>query len=125
MAERSLPLTLCTTFELLQQRLPRIEIGKQVLSILAPEDSSMLHASARDTLHLREVRTLLLQSLEHEVDSLEEQSYRRKHLTLGRVCEHTLLNAIFGTKVCVKVYFGFLEKLEVGADDNSYVPAVR
>lgn len=49
--ESALPLALRTTFELLKQRLSRIEIRKQVLSIMAPENSSMLHTSTRNALH--------------------------------------------------------------------------
>lgn len=51
-AERTLPLALCAALELLEQRLARIEVGEQVLSILTPEDSSMLHARTRDSLDL-------------------------------------------------------------------------
>lgn len=51
-AESTLSLALCAALELLEQRLARIEVGEQVLSILTPEDSSMLHARTRDTLDL-------------------------------------------------------------------------
>lgn len=51
-AERTLPLALCAALKLLEQRLARIEVGEQVLSILTPEDSSMLHARTRDSLDL-------------------------------------------------------------------------
>jgi hypothetical protein len=51
-AKRALPLALRTAFELFQQRLPRIQTSKEVLSILAPEDSSMLHARTTDALDL-------------------------------------------------------------------------
>ena len=95
-----------------------------MLRILAPKHSSMLHARTRKTLHLGEVCTLLLQPLQYEVDSFEEQSYGCEHLALGRVCEHALLNAIFGTEVCVEIDLGFLQELEVRTDDNSCVPAV-
>jgi hypothetical protein len=49
-AESTLPLALCAALELLEQRLACIEVGEQVLSIMAPEDGSMLHARTRDTL---------------------------------------------------------------------------
>ena len=123
-AERALPLTLRTALKLLKQRLSRIQISKKMFCILAPEDSSMLHPRARNTLHLGKISTLVLQSLQHKVDSLEEQCYRREHLPLGGIREYTFFDAIFRTEVCVEVYFSFLEELEVGADDNSYVPAV-
>lgn len=51
-AESTLPLALCAALKLLEQRLARIEVGEQVLSILTPEDSSMLHARTRDSLDL-------------------------------------------------------------------------
>jgi hypothetical protein len=52
MAESTLPLALCAALELLEQRLARIEVGEQVLSVMAPEDSSMLHARTRDAMDL-------------------------------------------------------------------------
>lgn len=82
----------------------------------------MLHTRARDTLNFREIRALLLQPLQYEVDSLKKQCYRRKHFALAGVCEHTLLDAILGAKVCVKVDLCFLQKLEVGSNNDSCVP---
>ena len=51
-AKRALPLALGAAFELLQECLPLIQISKKVLSILAPEDSAVLHTSTTDTLDL-------------------------------------------------------------------------
>lgn len=65
---------------------------------------------------------MLLQALQHEINGLEEQCHGREHLALGGVGEHALLDAIFRAKVCVKVYLCFLEELEVGADDDSWIP---
>ena len=65
---------------------------------------------------------MLLQALQHEINGLEEQCHGREHLALGGVGEHTLLDAILRAKVCVEVYFCFLEELEVGADDDSWIP---
>lgn len=81
----------------------------------------MLHTRAADTLHLIKLRTLLLQPLQHEINGFEEQSHRREHLTLSGVGQHALLNAILCAEIRVEVYFGFLEELEVGADNDSYV----
>lgn len=59
--------------------------------------------------------------MQHEVDCFEEQSDRREHLTLGGVRQHALLDAILCAKIRVEVDFGFVEELEVRANDNSYV----
>ena len=72
---------------------------------------------------LGEVGTLLLQTLQDKVDSLEPQGDWCKHFTLIWVCENTLLNAILG-QVGVKVDFGLMDKFEVGTDDNSYNVAI-
>lgn len=82
----------------------------------------MLHASTGNTLYFRKICALLLQSLQDQVDSLQEQCYGRKHLTLSGVCEHAFLNAILCTEICVKVYLCLLEEFEVGSNNDSYTP---
>lgn len=119
--KRALPLAFSTAFELLQQCLPRVQISEKVLSILAPKHSTVLHARTTDTLDLREICTLLFQPLQDKINRFQKQSNRREHLALGGVRQHALFDAIFRAEVGVKVDFGFVEELEVRADDDSYV----
>ena len=78
----------------------------------------MLHASTRDTLDLGEVGTLLLQSMQDKINGFEPQGDGRENLTLGRVCEDTLLNTIFG-KIGIEIDFGLVDKFEIGTDDDT------
>jgi hypothetical protein len=78
----------------------------------------MLHARTRDALDLGEIGALLLQSLQNEVDGFEPQGDGREDLALIGVCEDTLLNSIF-REIGVEVNFGFVDKLEVGANDDT------
>jgi hypothetical protein len=78
----------------------------------------MLHARTRDTLNLGEIGALLLQSLQDKVNGFEPQGDGRKNFALVRVCEDTFLDSIFG-KVGVEVDFGFVNKFEVGTNDDT------
>jgi hypothetical protein len=59
--------------------------------------------------------------LQYKVNRFEEQSDRREHLALGGVRQHALFDAILCAEIGVEVDFGFVEELEVRADDDSYV----
>jgi hypothetical protein len=63
MTERSFPLTLCTTFQLLYQCLARIQICKQRFCVFTPKHGTMLHTRARYSLYFGEICTLVLQPL--------------------------------------------------------------
>ena len=78
----------------------------------------MLHARTRNTLHLGEIGTLFLQSLQNKVDGLEPQGDGREDLAFIGVCEDTLLNPIFG-EIGVKVDFGLVDKFKVGTNDDT------
>jgi hypothetical protein len=78
----------------------------------------VLHARTRNTLHLGEIGTLLLQSLQNKVDGLEPQGDGREDFAFIGVCEDTLLNPIFG-EIGVKVDFGLVDKFKVGANDDT------
>jgi hypothetical protein len=78
----------------------------------------MLHARTRDTLNLGEIGALLLQSLQDKVNGFEPQGDGRKNFALVRVSEDTFLDSIFG-KVGVEVDFGFVNKFEVGTNDDT------
>jgi hypothetical protein len=114
MAERIAPVSV----QLLQQRLPAVQPCKQYLCILAPEHSSMLHSRAAYPLHLGEIRALIFQALEDELDSFQPQRDRGEDLAFGRVREDALLDAILG-EIGIKVDFGFKNELEVRFDNNA------
>jgi hypothetical protein len=78
----------------------------------------VLHARTRNTLHLGEIGTLLLQSLQNKVDGLEPQGDGREDFAFIGVCEDTLLNPIFG-EIGVKVDFGLVNKFKVGTNDDT------
>lgn len=78
----------------------------------------MLHTRTRDTLDLGEVGTLLLQSLQDKINGFEPQGDGRENLALSRVCEDTLLDAIFG-EIGIEIDFGFVDKFEIGTDDDT------
>lgn len=117
-AKRAFSLPLCTTLELLNERLSLIQSGEQCFRVLTPEHCAMLHTSTRDSLDLGEVGTLLLQSLQDKINGFEPQSDRREDLAFGGVGENTLVNSILG-EIGIEVDFGFLDEFEVGSDDDS------
>jgi hypothetical protein len=78
----------------------------------------VLHARTRDALDLGEVGALLLQPLQNKVNGFEPQCDGRKDFALIVVVEDALFKPILG-KVGVKVDFGFVDMLEIRADDDS------
>jgi hypothetical protein len=72
----------------------------------------MLHARARNPLDTRKLSPLILQPLQHQIDSFEKQGRGRKHLAFSRVGQHALVHAIF-CQVGVEIDFGFVDELQV------------
>jgi len=79
----------------------------------------MLHARARNALHLFKLRALLFQPLENKINGFEEERDGREDLALGGVGENTLLNAMV-REIGVEVDFGFVDQFQVGADYNAW-----
>jgi hypothetical protein len=98
--------------QLLYQRLAAIQIREQVFRLFTPEHSAMLHTRTRDALHLGEVRSLLFQPLQDQIDGFEEKGGGREDLALGRVGKNALLDAIFG-EVGIEVDLGLVDEFEV------------
>jgi hypothetical protein len=84
----------------------------------------MLHPRAGYALHFREIKSLLFQSLKHEVHGVEPHGYGREDLTLGGVREDAFLDTIFG-EIGVEVDFGFVGEFEVGFDCYAWTNAMR
>ena len=108
-----------TWFQLLLERLLRVEFIQQCLGLLAPEDGAMLHAGAGNAPDPAKVALFVLQPLEHEVHGIEPHADRSIYLALGGVGEHALLNAIFLLQVVVERNSGFMVELEGRVDDNA------
>lgn len=83
----------------------------------------MLHARARYALYFGEVRTLIFQSLQNQIDGLEEQSDGCEDFALVGIREDAFLDAILG-EVGIEIDFGFVDELQVGADNNACTPRV-
>tara|TARA_R110002003_G_scaffold122_1_gene10996 strand:- start:4844 stop:5164 length:321 start_codon:yes stop_codon:yes gene_type:complete len=65
---------------------------------------------------------LILQPLQHEIDGFKEERNGGKHFALGRVSEHSFLDAILG-EISVEIDLCFVDKFEVGSNDNACPPA--
>jgi hypothetical protein len=72
----------------------------------------MLHPRTRYSLDFGEVGTLILQPLQDEVDSFEEQCGRCEDLALGRIGEDSFLDAIL-CEVGIEVDLSFVNEFEV------------
>jgi hypothetical protein len=119
MAESASPLALCSAFQLLQQCLGRVQVLHYVLRIVTPKDGSVLHAGTRQSFHVCKVNAAVLQTLQNEVDCLDEHGNRPEHFTLCRVGKDSFLDTIFG-KIGVEIYFCFVDELEVGFHDDAW-----
>jgi len=97
---------------LLYKGLARVEVLEQGLGLLAPKDSTVLHASAADTLDSREVAVVIFEALQDEIDCVKPHAYRRVDFALCRILEDTLLDAIFVLEFIVEGDFGLVMELE-------------
>lgn len=94
----------------------RLKLREKLFSLSAPVYAAMLLARTTDTADAVERGLGLLKALEDEVEGFKPHGNGRKNLTIDFVYLDTLLDAIFGAEVAVKVDLSGGNNGEVGLD---------
>jgi hypothetical protein len=110
--------------QLLQQSLLRVKIRQKALGFFRPEDSSVLHASARKALDLAEVYALFLRALQDQIDGFEPHCCGCEDFAFARVGQYAFCDSVFRAEIGVEVYFGLVLVLQVGVDDDAWLSSV-
>jgi hypothetical protein len=110
--------------QLLQQSLLRIETRQKALGFFRPENSSVLHASARKALDLAEIYALFLGALQDQVHGFEPHCCGREDFALAWVGQYAFCDAVFRAEISVEIYFRLVLVLQVGVYDDAWFLSV-